>query len=76
MSPLEKLFSSQAMIDAWNDFTDSLILEKLKEGYVNALNWSVEPETLASFEGLLKYYMIPSQADAFIKEALNARRDG
>ena len=63
------------MIDAWNDFTDALIVEKLKEGYLNSLNWGVEPETIESFEGLLKYYLIPSEAEQFIKEAQNARRD-
>jgi hypothetical protein len=66
---LDKILTSPHTIDLWNDFMDSLILEKLKEDYLNAVKWNVEAETIYGFKQLLRYYMISSDYHEFMLEA-------
>lgn len=66
---IDNLFKSPRTIDMWNDFMDSVLVEKLKEDYLNALKWSVEPETLFGFQQLLKYYMVYEDYLEFMKDA-------
>lgn len=66
---IDDLFKSPHTIDMWNDFLDSVLVEKLKEDYLNALKWDVEPETLFGFQQLLKYYMVYEDYQEFMKDA-------
>lgn len=80
---IEELEKSQDIRNAWEDFTDVLVVSKLKETYMNTLNggFSSHPEDIA--ENLkvneaigicLGYFMVRTEAQEFLKEAENERR--
>lgn len=80
---IEELEKSQDIRNAWEDFTDVLVVSKLKETYMNTLNggFSSHPEDIA--ENLkvneaigicLGYFMVRTDAQEFLKEAENERR--
>ena len=67
---------------AWEDFTDALLVENLKETYLNTLNggWSSHPEDIAenkkvnaAIAVVLSYFMYIGDAEEFLKEAENER---
>ena len=80
---IEELEKSQDIRNAWEDFTDVLVVSKLKETYMNTLNggFSSHPEDIA--ENLkvneaigicLGYFMVRTEAEEFLKEAENERQ--
>jgi hypothetical protein len=80
---IKTLESSQELREAWYEFSDALVVESLKETYLNTLNggFSSHPEDIANnlkvhkaLEVVLGYYMFLPDADEFIKEANNERR--
>jgi hypothetical protein len=80
---IKELEKSADLRNAWDDFTDVLVVSKLKESYMNTINggFSNHPEDIA--ENLkvneaigicLGYFMVRADAEEFLKEAENERR--
>ena len=81
---IKAMENSQELRFAWEDFTDVIVVEKLKETYLNTLNggWSSHPEDIAenlkvnaAIAVVLSYFMFIGDAQEFLKEAENERRD-
>ena len=75
---INALENSQELREAWYEFTDILVVESLKETYLNTLKggFSSHPEDIesnlkvnAAIETVLGYYMYLPDAQEFIKEA-------
>ena len=80
---IKELEKSQDIRNAWADFTDVLVVNSLKETYMNTLNggWSNHPEDIAENKKVneaigicLGYFMVRTDAEEFLKEAENERR--
>ena len=80
---IKALENSQEIKAAWEDFTDALLVEKLKETYLNTINggWSTHPEDIEenlkvnkAIAVVLSYFMYIGDAQEFLKEAENERR--
>ena len=63
------------MSDAWNDFTDAILIEKLKEDYINALEWNTESKIIESLKVILEYYMVYTEYEKFMKEIEDERNN-
>ena len=79
---IKELEKSVDIRNAWEDFTDVLVVQKLKETYMNTLNggWSSHPEDIAENKKVnaaigivLGYFMYTGDAQEFLKEAENER---
>ena len=79
---IKELEKSDDLRNAWEDFTDVLVVQKLKETYMNTLNggWSSHPEDIAENKKVnaaigivLGYFMYTGDAQEFLKEAENER---
>ena len=79
---IKELEKSADLRNAWDDFTDVLVVQKLKETYMNTLNggWSSHPEDIAENKKVnaaigivLGYFMYTGDAQEFLKEAENER---
>jgi hypothetical protein len=79
---IKELEKSADLRNAWEDFTDVLVVQKLKETYMNTLNggWSSHPEDIAENKKVnaaigivLGYFMYTGDAQEFLKEAENER---
>ena len=79
---IKAMENSQELRHAWDDFTDAIVVEKLKETYMNTLNggWSSHPEDIAenlkvneALKVVLRYFMFIGDAEEFLKEAENER---
>jgi hypothetical protein len=80
---IKELEKSADIRNAWEDFTDVLVVQKLKETYMNTLNggWSSHPEDIAENKKVnaaigivLGYFMYTGDAQEFLKEAENERQ--
>jgi hypothetical protein len=80
---IKALENSPEVKAAWEDFTDALLVEKLKETYLNTLNggWSNHPEDIAenlkvnsAVAIVLSYFMFVGDAQEFLKEAESERK--
>jgi len=79
---IEALEKSKELRSVWEDFTDVILVEKLKETYMNTLNggWSSHPEDIAdnkkvnaAIAVVLGYFMFSGDAEEFLKEAESER---
>lgn len=79
---IKAMENSQELRHAWDDFTDAIVVEKLKETYMNTLNggWSSHPEDIAenkkvnaAIAVVLSYFMFVGDAEEFFKEAESER---
>jgi hypothetical protein len=79
---IEALEKSKELRSVWEDFTDVILVEKLKETYLNTINggWSSHPEDIAdnkkvneAIAVVLGYFMFSGDAQEFLKEAENER---
>ena len=79
---IKAMENSQELRYAWDDFTDAIVVEKLKETYMNTLNggWSSHPEDIVenkkvneALKVVLRYFMFIGDAEEFLKEAENER---
>ena len=79
---IEALEKSKELRSVWEDFTDVILVEKLKETYLNTINggWSSHPEDIAENKKVneaigivLGYFMYTGDAQEFLKEAENER---
>ena len=79
---IKELEKSADLRNAWEDFTDVLVVQKLKETYMNTINggWSGHPEDIAENKKVnaaiavcLGYFMYIGDAQEFLKEAENER---
>jgi len=79
---IEALEKSKELRSVWEDFTDVILVEKLKETYLNTINggWSSHPEDIAENKKVnaaigivLGYFMYTGDAQEFLKEAKNER---
>ena len=75
---IKELEKSADLRNAWDDFTDVLVVSKLKESYMNTLNggFSSHPEDIednlkvnAAIAVCLGYFMYVGDAKEFLKEA-------
>jgi hypothetical protein len=75
---IEAMMKSPEIKNAWEDFTDAITVETMKNSYLNTLNGglSSHPEDIASNKEVnaalvvcLKYFMYVKDAEAFLKEA-------
>ena len=80
---IEAMEKSQDLRNAWYDFTDAIVVESLKETYLNTINggFSEHPEDIEENKKVneaiamcLKYFMVRLDAEEFLKEAENERR--
>jgi hypothetical protein len=80
---IKAMENSQELRYAWEDFTDAIVVEKLKETYMNTLNggWSSHPEDIeenkkvnAAIKVVLSYFMFVGDAQEFFQEAESERR--
>ena len=80
---IEAMEKSQELKWAWEDFTDVIIVEKLKETYLNTINggFSSHPEDIAenkkvneAIAVVLRYFMYIADAEEFLKEAESERQ--
>lgn len=80
---INALENSQELREAWYEFTDILVVESLKETYLNTLKggFSSHPEDIeenlkvnAAIATCLKYFMVRTDAEEFLKEAESERR--
>lgn len=79
---IKAMENSQELRYAWDDFTDAIVVEKLKETYMNTLNggWSSHPEDIAENRKVnaalgivLGYFMYIGDAEEFLREAESER---
>lgn len=79
---IKAMENSQELRFAWEDFTDVIVVEKLKETYLNTINggFSSHPEDIAenlkvneALKIVLGYFMFIGDAEEFLKEAENER---
>jgi hypothetical protein len=79
---IEALEKSKELRSVWEDFTDVILVEKLKETYLNTINggWSSHPEDITenkkvneAISIVLGYFMYTGDAQEFLKEAENER---
>jgi hypothetical protein len=79
---IEALEKSKELRSVWEDFTDVILVEKLKETYLNTINggWSSHPEDIAdnkkvnaAIAVVLGYFMFSGDAQEFLKEAESER---
>lgn len=79
---IEALEKSKELRSVWDDFTDVILVEKLKETYLNTINggWSSHPEDIAdnkkvnaAIAVVLGYFMFSGDAEEFLKEAESER---
>jgi hypothetical protein len=79
---IEALEKSKELRSVWEDFTDVILVEKLKETYLNTINggWSSHPEDIAenkkvnaAIAVVLGYFMFSGDAEEFLKEAESER---
>ena len=75
---IEAMLKSPEIKNAWEDFTDAITVETMKTSYLNTVNggWSSHPEDIASNKEVnealavcLRYFMVSSAAEEFLKEA-------
>lgn len=80
---IKAMENSQELRFAWEDFTDVIVVEKLKETYLNTINggFSSHPEDIAenlkvnaALKVVLSYFMYVGDAQEFLKEAESERR--
>jgi hypothetical protein len=80
---IRELEKSKELRHIWYDFTDIIVVESLKETYMNTLNggFSAHPEDIAenlkvneAIAVCLKYFMVRTDAEEFLKEAESERR--
>ena len=80
---IKAMEKSQELKWAWEDFTDVIIVEKLKETYLNTINggFSSHPEDIAENKKVneaiaivLGYFMYVGDCQEFFKEAENERQ--
>lgn len=80
---IKTLEGSQELREAWYEFTDAIVIESLKETYLNTLNggFSSHSEDIednlkvnAAIATCLKYFMVRTDAEEFLKEAKNECR--
>ena len=80
---IKTLESSQELREAWYEFSDAITVETLKETYLNTISggFSSDPhDVLENFKVnkaiaiCLKYFMVRTDAEEFLKEAENERR--
>jgi hypothetical protein len=80
---IKAMEKSQELKWAWEDFTDVIIVEKLKETYLNTINggFSSHPEDIAenkkvneAIAVVLRYFMYIADAEEFLKEAEHERK--
>jgi hypothetical protein len=78
---IKELEKSDDLRNAWEDFTDVLVVQKLKESYLNTLNGGISshPEDIAETKQVneaiavcLGYFMYVVDAQDFLQEANNA----
>jgi hypothetical protein len=79
---IEALEKSKELRSVWEDFTDVILVEKLKETYLNTINggWSSHPEDIAenkkvnaAIAVVLGYFMFTGDCEEFLKEAESER---
>lgn len=75
---IEAMMQSPEIKNAWEDFTDAITVETMKNSYLNTLNGglSSHPEDIASNKEVnaalavcLRYFMVSSAAEEFLNEA-------
>jgi hypothetical protein len=80
---IETMMKSPEIKNAWEDFTDAITVETMKQTYLNTLNggFSSHPEDIASNKEVnaalavcLKYFMYIADAEEFLKEAESERQ--
>lgn len=80
---IKAMENSKELRYAWEDFTDALVVESLKETYLRTINggFSSHPEDIAenlkvneALKIVLGYFMYIGDAQEFFKEAENERR--
>ena len=79
---IKAMENSQELRFAWEDFTDAIVVESLKETYLRTINggFSSHPEDIAenlkvneAIAVCLGYFMFRPDAEEFLKEANNER---
>ena len=79
---IKAMENSQELRFAWEDFTDAVVVESLKETYLRTINggFSSHPEDIAenlkvneALKVVLRYFMFIGDAEEFLKEAENER---
>lgn len=80
---IKAMENSEHLRFAWDDFSDVIVVEKLKETYLNTINggWSNHPEDIAenlkvnaALKVVLGYFMFIGDAEEFFKEAESERK--
>jgi hypothetical protein len=80
---IKAMENSQELRFAWEDFTDAVVVESLKETYLRTINggFSSHPEDIAenlkvnaALKVVLNYFMFVGDAQEFLKEAESERR--
>lgn len=79
---IETLEQSKELRNVWYDLCDAITVDTLKESYLNTLNggFSNHPEDIeenlkvnAAIATCLKYFMVRTDAEEFLKEAESER---
>ena len=79
---IKALENSPEVKAAWEDFTDAVVVESLKETYLRTINggFSSHPEDIAenkkvneALKVVLRYFMYIGDAEEFFKEAESER---
>ena len=80
---IKAMENSKELRYAWEDFTDAVVVESLKETYLRTLNGgfsshpddiAINKEVNAALVVVLKYFMFIGDAEEFLKEAESERR--
>jgi hypothetical protein len=80
---IQAMMKSPEIKNAWEDFTDAITVETMKNTYLNTLGggFSSHPDDIASCKEVnealavcLKYFMFVNDAEEFLKEAQSERR--
>ena len=80
---IKAMENSEHLRFAWDNFSDVIVVEKLKETYLNTINggWSNHPEDIAenlkvntAIAVVLGYFMFFKEAEEFFKEAESERK--
>ncbi len=74
MNSMFKLLENDSIREVWNDIAAALVVEKLKEDYVQCLDWS-DLETANAILVVLRYFMVYSDFKEFLDEVRDAGYD-
>jgi len=71
MNNLFKILEQDSVKEAWNDVMEMLVVEKLKEDYLQCLDWD-DIETAGAILTVIRYFSTYTEFTEFVNEVKDA----